>query len=192
MGEEYLPLSYLNAWEYCPRRFYWEYVLGEMAENEHILRGRHLHRNIDEEGIAREGDKLIRRQQWVWSDRLLVKGIIDAVEEEGGEWVPVEYKKGKMARHLNDHFQLCAAALCLEERGDRLVRYGEIFYYGNRRRQRVEFTPELRAATEAAIAAARAAVNQPMPPPLQPVQKCRDCSLLGICLPKEMKRLHLP
>lgn len=25
MTETYLPLSYLNAWEYCPRRFYLEY-----------------------------------------------------------------------------------------------------------------------------------------------------------------------
>ncbi|WP_290598947.1 hypothetical protein [Anabaena sp. AL93] len=31
MNEDYLPLAYLNAWEYCPRRFYLEYVLGEMA-----------------------------------------------------------------------------------------------------------------------------------------------------------------
>ncbi|MBM0740353.1 hypothetical protein JOY44_01750 [Phormidium sp. CLA17] len=37
---DYLPLSYLNAREYCPRRFYLEYMLGEMADNEHIL----LHR----------------------------------------------------------------------------------------------------------------------------------------------------
>jgi len=52
MTENYLPLA-LNAWEYCPRRFYLEYQLGEMEDNEHII-GRYLHRNIDEEGI-REG-----------------------------------------------------------------------------------------------------------------------------------------
>jgi CRISPR-associated exonuclease Cas4 len=46
MTENYLPLAYLNAWEYCPRRFYLEYVLGEMEDNEHIILGRHLHRNI--------------------------------------------------------------------------------------------------------------------------------------------------
>jgi len=36
---DYLPLAYLNAWEYCPRRFYLKYQLGEMADNEHILMG---------------------------------------------------------------------------------------------------------------------------------------------------------
>jgi len=35
--------------------------------------------------------------------------------------------KGKMANHLNDHFQLCAAALCLEERGAAYL--WEIFYH---------------------------------------------------------------
>lgn len=65
--DNYLPLAYLNAWEYCPRRFYFEYVLGEMAENEHILLGRHLHRNIDQPAVRQEGDMTIRQQQWVWS-----------------------------------------------------------------------------------------------------------------------------
>lgn len=185
----YLPLAYLNAWEYCPRRFYLEYVLGEMEDNEHIILGRHLHRNINEESVIQEKEMLIHQQQWVWSDRLLVSGVIDAVEEREGHLVPLEYKKGKMARHLSDHFQLCAAALCLEERTGREIVYGEIFYHANRRRQKVSLTDELRQATEAAIAAARQAVNCPMPAPIDRLQKCQSCSLSGICLPFEVKHL---
>ena len=113
MSENYLPLAYLNAFEYCSRRFYWEYVLGEMADNEHIIIGRHLHRNINQETVIQEGNKIIHQQQWVWSDELKVNGIIDAVEDYEGCLVPVEYKKGRMSKHLNDHFQLCAAAICL-------------------------------------------------------------------------------
>ncbi len=187
--ENYLPLAYLNAWEYCPRRFYLEYVLGEMEDNEHIILGRHLHRNINQESVIQEEERLIHQQQWVWSDRLLVSGVIDAVEDREGHLVPLEYKKGKMARHLNDHFQLCAAALCLEERTGREIVYGEIFYHANRRRQKVSFTPELRQATEAAIAAARQAVNRPMPVPIDHPKKCHSCSLMSICLPLEVKQL---
>jgi len=187
--ENYLPLAYLNAWEYCPRRFYLEYQLGEMEDNEHILLGRHIHRNIDEAGITQEEGTVIYQQQWVWSDRLLVSGIIDAVEEHDGELVPVEYKKGKMAQHLNDHFQLCAAALCLEERLGCCISYGEIFYHGNRRRQKVMFTPQLREATEKAIASARNAAQGKMPPPIDNPKKCQACSLIGICLPFEVKHL---
>ncbi|MGI0485893.1 CRISPR-associated protein Cas4 [Pantanalinema rosaneae CENA516] len=188
--EDYLPLAYLNAWEYCPRRFYLEYVLGEMEDNEHIILGRHLHRHINEEAVLQEEEILIHQQQWVWSDRLLVSGIIDAVEDQAEQLVPIEYKKGKMAKHLNDHFQLCAAALCLEERMGSTIAYGEIFYHANRRRQRVTFTAELRQMTETAIAKARCAVEQPMPAPIDHPKKCQACSLQRICLPFEVNQLR--
>jgi CRISPR-associated exonuclease Cas4 len=187
--ENYLPLAYLNAWEYCPRRFYFEYVLGEMADNEHIVLGRHVHRNIDEERVIREGETTIHQQQWVWSDRLGVSGIIDAVEETHGQLVPIEYKKGKMGKHLSDHFQLCAAGLCLEDRLGCTIAQGEIFYHANRRRQKVPFTPELRAMTEQAIADAIAACDRPMPAPIDNPRKCQACSLQEMCLPKEMRLL---
>ncbi|BAY87727.1 CRISPR-associated protein Cas4 (plasmid) [Calothrix parasitica NIES-267] len=190
MKENYLPLAYLNAWEYCPRRFYFEYVLGEMEDNEHILLGRHLHRNINEELIVTEGNTTIRQQQWVWNDRLRIAGIIDAVEETEGQLVPIEYKKGKMARHLNDHFQLCGAALCLEERTGSSITYGEIFYHANRRRETVAFTPQLRQATEQAISLAQIAVNKPIPAPIDNTKKCQSCSLIKICLPHEVKALR--
>lgn len=188
----YLPLAYLNAWEYCPRRFYLEYVLGEMEDNEHIIVGRHLHRNIDEEGVFQEDEMLIHQQQWVWSDRLLVSGIIDAVEEREGKLIPVEYKKGKMAKHLNDHFQLCAAALCLEERTGHSIEWGEIFYHANRRRQKVDFTPQLRQMTEDAIVEAQTAAQRTLPKPIENPKKCQACSLQSICLPFEVKHLMQP
>jgi len=188
--ENYLPLAYLNAWEYCPRRFYLEYVLGEMEDNEYIILGRYLHRNIDEEGIVQEGDTRLHRHQWVWSDRLFVNGIIDAVEERDGQLIPIEYKKGRMGNHLSDHFQLCAAGLCLEERTGRVVSHGEIFYHANRRRQRVPFTSQLRELTSLAIAAARQASSQSIPAPIDHRKKCQACSLTSICLPFEVKQLR--
>ncbi|EKQ70616.1 CRISPR-associated protein Cas4 [Leptolyngbyaceae cyanobacterium JSC-12] len=190
MNEDYLPLACLNAWEYCPRRFYLEYVLGEWADNEHTVLGNHLHRNINEATILQEGDTRIYQQQWVWSDRLLVSGVIDAVEECNGSLIPVEYKKGKMGKYLNDHFQLCAAGLCLEERTGQQIAYGEIFYHANRRRERVLLTAQLRQATEEAIAAAQLAVTQPIPAPIDHRKKCMACSLRGICLPEEVRVLR--
>jgi len=187
MIDNYLPLSFLNAWEYCPRRFYFEYVCGEMENNEHIIMGQHLHENIDREGQIWEGKTLIYRHQWVWSDRLEIKGIIDAVEEKDGQLIPLEYKKGKMAQHLNDYFQVCAAALCLEERTGKAIAHGEIFYHANRRRQKVNFTEGLRQATENAIKLAKECENQPIPSPINHPKKCQSCSLINICLPYEIK-----
>ncbi|MEL7495834.1 MAG: CRISPR-associated protein Cas4 [Cyanobacteria bacterium J06554_11] len=186
MSKTYLPLSYLNAWEYCQRRFYIEYELGEMKINEHIVMGTHLHRNVDEEKVRQEGETTIYQQQWVWSDRLQISGIIDAVEETHGQLVPLEYKKGRMGKHLSDHFQLCGAALCLEERTGKDIEYGEIFYHANRRREKVFFTEELRTKTEQAITAAQSAIHRSIPAPITHKTKCKACSLTEICLPKEV------
>lgn len=190
-NEDLLLLSSLNAWEYCQRRFYLEYVLGEMQENEHIIWGRYLHELVNEGGVEKYDDVLIHRQQWVWSDRLGIYGLIDLVEEKDGKLLPVEYKKGKMNRHLNDHIQLCAAGLCLEEMTGKNVDRGEIFYHGNRRREKVNFTPQLREITENSIVQARAtSKSKSIPIPIKKKSKCRDCSLLSICLPDEVLLLR--
>ncbi|MCS6959182.1 MAG: CRISPR-associated protein Cas4 [Pseudanabaenaceae cyanobacterium SKYGB_i_bin29] len=189
--EDFLLLSSLNAWEYCPRRFYLEYVLGEMQQNEHIVWGRYLHELVNEGGVERHDDVLLRRQQWVWSNRLGIYGLIDLVEEKDGLLVPVEYKKGKMNRHINDHIQLCAAGLCLEEMTGKRVDWGAIFYHGNRRRERVSFTTVLRELTEKSIDQARLmSRSKSIPAPIKKKSKCRDCSLLSICLPDEVLLLR--
>jgi CRISPR-associated exonuclease Cas4 len=106
----------------------------------------------------------------------------------------VEYKHGKEGNWLNDHVQLCAQALCLEERlpNKATIPYGYIFYFGSRKRVQVHFTPDLRAKTRAVIDLAFqiAALDTP-PPPLdgKVAARCRDCSLRSLCLPEEVKLL---
>ena len=85
---------------------------------------------------------------------------------------------------------ICGAALCLEERLGGTIEFGEIFYHGNRRRQRVMFTEELRGLTEAAILGAQSAHERLMPGPIENTRKCQACSLKSICLPQEMRFLQ--
>lgn len=188
---EYLPISMLNQWAYCPRRFYYMYVLGEMEVNAPVLEGMLQHERVHEAGVEREGEARLHRRVYVWSDRLGVVGFADLVEERDGMVVPVEYKHGRMGRWLNDHIQLCAQAICLEERTGQPVPRGEIFYWGSRRRQVVALTMELRARTEAAVVQAKALASAgALPPPLHQAAKCRDCSLEPICLPHEVRWLR--
>lgn len=190
MDDFFLPLAYLNAWEYCPRRFYLECVCGEWEDNEYTLMGQHMHRSVQVVGALQESGKRVFQQQWVWSEKLKVGGIIDRVEVHNGQLVPVEYKKGRMGRYLNDHFQLCAAALCLEERTGVTIPYGEIFYHGSRRRQQVYFTADLRQATAKAISSVYQAMNGPVPAPISHQGKCAACSIYNICLPREVRHLQ--
>lgn len=148
------------------------------------------HERAHAPGTSREGDTLVRRRVYLWSDRLRIAGFADIVEERGDELRPVEYKRGRMGQWLNDHIQLCAQGMCLEERTGRTVAGGDIFYWKSRRRVSVDFTPALRERTEAAIERAFSLLEQgQMPAPIDNRAKCRDCSLESICLPREVQLL---
>lgn len=193
-GPDYLPISMLNQLEYCPRRFWLMYVLNEMEVNAPVLEGLQQHERAHSGGVQQDEDGVVYRRLYVWSDELGISGFADVVEERAGVLIPVEYKHGRMGRWLNDHVQLCAQALCLEERTGRPVAQGDIFYWASRRRVRVELSPELRARTRAAIAEARrlrgdsspGGLRPGIPPPIDHSAKCRDCSLEGACLPREV------
>lgn len=191
MQPDTIPISLLNALEYCPRRFYYEFVQGEMLVNAPVLDGILKHETAHTAGSRRDDGVRSERRVYVYSDELRVTGLVDVVETTEEGWTPVEYKRSKMGDWLNDHVQLCAQALCLEERTGQTIAHGYLFYFGNRRRERVEFTPELRARTRQAIAQAfqLAAASAP-PPPLDNRRKCRDCSLEPLCLPAEVMQLQ--
>jgi CRISPR-associated exonuclease Cas4 len=200
---DYLPLSYLNQLEYCERRFWLMFVQGEMEINAPVLDGILRHERAHTAGRGCEGDKEIRRRVYVYSEALRLAGFIDVLEEVNEQLVPVEYKRGRMGRWLSDHVQLCAQALCLEERltNDKLTAtgsrqnltvasHGYVFYFGNRRRERVEFTARLREHTWASVDRAFALLEAgKMPSPTPKRAKCRDCSLEPICLPREVSQL---
>ena len=79
--QETIPLSYMNTFVYCPRRFYYEFVEQEMAVNEHVEEGKILHARPDEEMRNRkEKDRIVSRRQHLASDRLRVTGYLDVVE----------------------------------------------------------------------------------------------------------------
>jgi CRISPR-associated exonuclease Cas4 len=193
-----LGISYLNALEYCPRRFYYECVLYEFIENAHTIEGTMNHGRSDSGYTTMEDGVTTLRRVWVGSSRLKLSGFADIVEIEDSKLMPVEYKKGKMGVWLNDHVQLCAQALCLEEMTQVAISCGAIFYKGSARREEVIFTEALRAHTEAIIEQAFILIEQQkLPPPLEGKQtkrsslsqlhpKCRDCSLEPLCLPREV------
>lgn len=187
---DYLPISMLNQLAYCERRFWLMYVHGEMAINAPVLEGIQQHEKAHGGASEREGDTIIHRRVYLWSDRLRISGFADVVEERAGELTPVEYKRGRKGRWVNDQIQLCAQAMCLEERTQKSVARGAIFYWRSRRRVAVELTPALRTRTEETIDRAfRLLEIGQIPPPLDHRAKCHDCSLEEICMPREVLML---
>ena len=60
----------LNQLEYCERRFYLMHVLGEMEVNVHVLEGTLRHAQTHDAGKEREGETIMHRWVYVWSDAL--------------------------------------------------------------------------------------------------------------------------
>lgn len=190
-----LPLSYINQYAYCPRRFWYMYVQGEMVENAHVLRGVQNHERAHTPGYETEPEGVrVHRRVYVYSHKLGITGFCDLLEEHAdGTLVPVEYKQGRKGKWRNDQAQLCAQALCLEEMTGRTIERGHIFYFGSRRRVTVTFTPALRQETVALLdAMQRALALDELPPHTDKKARCRGCSLHEICLPQETKQLCGP
>ena len=200
-----IPISQINAYAYCPRRFYYEFVLGEMVENEFVLEGKQLHERVDLPGSSIRGQKEQFRHIYLCAPTLGLIGYSDLLEAEeshadladlvrAGKLYPVEYKKGKMGKWISDHTQLCAQALALEEvlgveAG--CIKSGYIFYIGSARRDEVAIDERLRNITLSMLAEARVIMQADQPPaPITNWRKCRDCSLEPICLPREVVAIH--
>jgi CRISPR-associated exonuclease Cas4 len=193
-----LPLSYLNQLVYCPRRFWYMYVQGELEINAPMLEGTLQHENRADKPGAETDDqgRIVQRRVWVWSDRLQIAGFADFVETSDDKLpIPVEYKHGQQGKWHNDQAQLCAQALCLEEMTGLAIPYGEIFYWRSRRRVTIQFDEALRQLTESAIVHAHALAAQALtdptaiPAPIADRRKCKDCSIQPICLPDEVEKL---
>lgn len=191
---DYLPLSYLNQLAYCPRRFWYMYVQGEIEINAPMLEGTLQHQiRADKPGQETDDQgRTIHRRLWVWSARLQIAGFADFVESDGMTLIPVEYKHGQQGKWDNDQMQLCAQALCLEEMTAQTIEEGEIFYWRSRRRITIPFDDHLRQKTETAVSFAHQLITQnTIPVPISERQKCTRCSIQPICLPNEVEKLRM-
>lgn len=195
---EPIPLSMLNAYVYCPRRFHIEFVQHDMADNADVVSGRSDHRPVDAPETAdrarQEGGVLRTRSLWLTSPRLGLCGRLDMLEQNDQGYTPVEYKRGKPPPdkpYDNDRIQLAAAALLIEEHFKAAVTTGVLYYRAERRRIEVPIDAPLRELTLKTLEDIRRAANDNQsPPPLVNDPRCPRCSLVGLCLPDEIQALR--
>ena len=113
--EEYLPLSWLSQYAYCPRRAALLLNERQWAENVDTAKGRDEHRRAHDRRVERRGDQLKFYEYDVNSERLRIWGKCDRIEarrDERGRRIPaadfpvrlypVEYKADGEAIYLDD------------------------------------------------------------------------------------------
>ncbi len=194
-----IPVRMLNESVYCPRLGYMMWVQGEFAPSADTVDGVIKHKRVDRGGGALpetpgEVETIHARSVSLGSERLGLTAKIDLVEGEGAAVAPVDYKRGKRPHVAGgaydpERVQLCAQGLLLREHGY-LCDEGALYFVASRERVPVRFDESLVELTERAIEHFRtAAAGGEIPPPLEESPKCPRCSLVGICLPDEVRFL---
>jgi CRISPR-associated exonuclease Cas4 len=197
--DELLPISALQHLAFCERQWGLIHLEQVWEENRLTAEGRILHERANEPETEVRGGLRIARGLRLRSLRLGLAGKADVVEfhratqgEEGvalkgveGLWMPliVEYKRGHPKIGHEDKVQLCAQAICLEEMLGVSLTSASFFYGEPRRRFEVALDESLRRETEVLAARLHHLTSVGRTPPAQHNKRCRNCSLVHICLP---------
>jgi CRISPR-associated protein Cas1 len=195
-----IPVRMLNEHVYCPRLAYMMWVQHEWADSADTVEGRWVHRRVDKPSKPlpepdEETPIYHARSISLGSEKLGITAKLDLVEGNGDHVMPVDYKRGKrphVAKGAYDpeRVQLCAQGLLLQEHGY-ACHEGMLYFAGSRERVHVAFDEELITLTLQSIKELQQnALSEKLPPPLSDSPKCSRCSLVGICLPDEMRFLN--
>lgn len=195
-----IPVRMVNEYVYCPRLAYLMWVQSEWADSADTVEGRLKHKRVDAGSgslpeVPEEGEHIHARSVSLASLQLGITAKLDLVEGEGSYVSPVDYKRGKRP-HVEkgaydpERVQLCAQGLLLREHGYECDS-GVLYFAESRERVRVLFDDLLIDQTVASIHGLRGvAYAGHIPPPLEDSPKCPRCSLVGICLPDEVRFLN--
>ncbi|MFH1130231.1 MAG: CRISPR-associated protein Cas4 [Pseudomonadota bacterium] len=201
-----LPISALQHFVFCERQCALIHLERLWAENRLTSEGRILHERADKPSHETRHDVHVARHMSIRSLRLGLAGIADIVEyyrvgpeSQGialsghtGLWMPypVEYKRGRPKKDMSDEIQLCAQVLCLEEMHDVIIAEGALFYGTSCRRHTVVINTKIRKNTEKIVEALRNLIGKTKLPEATFAPKCRNCSLVDLCMPQVLGRAH--
>ena len=204
--DEFIPLSLISEYVYCKRRAVMRLIEQVHPVSYYLTDGKLAHEKVhDATKREQRGDVLYVRGLHLYSSVLGVSGVADMIEfhldDNGvsltsmdGLWSPVliEYKRGVLKTHEEYEAQLCAQAICLEEMLCCSISSGYLFYTGSHRRDKIDFTDDLRCLVQTvADDLHRVLLN---PSSVSPVfsKKCSGCSMYDICMTELTKQKVLP
>lgn len=186
---DYIMLSALQHYMFCPRQCALIHIEQLWAENRYTAEGKVLHERVDSHEKNKTGGVRSVRTLPIRSSRFGLSGQADVVEfHADGTVLPVEYKRGRPKKDQCDEVQLCAQALCLEEMLNVEITQGALFYGQKRRRKTVDFDSSLRERTISTAQKVHELINQQKTPSAIYSPKCDQCSLLHLCLPRSCEK----
>lgn len=178
----------LHALAYCERLFYLEEVEEIRVADERVWAGRRLHEELEEDAEVLE--------LTLESATIGVRGKMDAVRRRDGSWYPVEHKRGRAMRGMDnaaiawpsDRLQAIAYAGLLAEHVGAPVREARVRYHQDNVTVRVPVRDIEHEEVARAVKRARDLAVLPERPPVHgDERRCIRCSLAPVCLPEETR-----
>lgn len=187
---DYIPITALNHYAYCPHRCWRMFCAGEFSDNQYTIEGTTLHTRVHTSGEGQREEREQIRAIWLKSERHQLIGKSDLIESESGQLYPVEYKRGRPGEWNNDELQVCAQALCLEEMTGKRITTGYIYYATSHQRQLVDISTELRQETLTTLDAVKKLLATGIMPAAIYTKRCSGCSLYSQCLPQAASKVE--
>lgn len=191
--DDLIQLSSLQHFMYCRRQCALIHIEQLWSENIFTAEGRLMHDKADSNKFESRGNVRIDYSVPLRSLKLGLIGKADVVEfhkQDDRTWLPfpIEYKRGKPKLNDCDKVQLCAQAICMEEMLNVVIPEGALFYGQTRRRQDVTFDNALRTETEETARKVHELIDSGVTPKAEYSKKCKQCSLLELCMPKVSRK----
>lgn len=195
--DNFITISALKEWSYCPRRFYLRVFENNQEKNADMIEGEFAHRRVDRSKIEKRGNKYMVTAMPVFSKLLDIGGICDMVvfqEHPAGFYIDflnkkclinvIEYKHGKKRNADDYNLQLAAQCMCLEEMFNASISSGTIYYTTANKKMDINITDELKDKVKKVVMEINenSKTNTPIKPKY--LKRCRSCSLLDVCNPK--------
>lgn len=200
--DEYLQISEIQHFAYCPRQWAIAYMEQQWQENVRTIEGKALHEKAHDDIIKeKRKNTIIVRGMPIASRELGICGVCDIVEfianknginipsyEGTYQVVPVEYKRGKPKEGEEDILQLTVQAMCLEEMLATEISYGYLYYGEIRHRIKVEFGQAFRRHIQDMLNQMREYYQRQYTPIVKKRKGCANCSVKDLCLSKLNKQ----
>ncbi|MCH1981168.1 CRISPR-associated protein Cas4 [Ruminococcus sp. OA3] len=196
--DDFLMLSGIQHFAFCRRQWALIHIEQQWQENVYTVEGQLLHKRAHDSYLTeKRSDVIVSRGMPIHSRVLGVSGVCDIVEfhraDDGVQLYghrglfrvyPIEYKKGKPKDTDIDILQLTAQAMCLEEMFSTVITEGALYYGETKRREKIEFTDELRLQVKNSFEEMHQLYQKGYTPRVKWSKSCNACSLKDICIPK--------
>lgn len=196
MSEEFVTVSEVKQYAYCPRIVYYSSVLkADVKLSSQQWEGRVTHDEIHKKD-KRRVSSILNVKEFLGARKLfgvsleskplMLKGTLDCLIIKDNEYVPIDYKamRSDKKKVWFDHkIQLAAYSLLVEEEFSTIVKRGFVYYEPEDLALKVTITPSLRRLTRMVIEEViKIKEEEYMPKKTSNLRKCKGgCGYLWIC-----------